>query len=365
MTEISRAKSGFLRQSRGAWTAGQAAEALRQENEGLRAQLEAAQVEAETARARAVAEALAAEEDARVRAVEAARAEAAVAQREAVSAARAEAALTSEKAVATAREEELARGARLMEDIEASTKAAQEALASRIKTLEASLEYGKKLAEERAEAFTGKPLRCRPVSPRLLLFFRLLDCLPLVALSAAKAEAETKLREAERRQELALVAQEELWVVVGAAQEELEAVRATLVERTSALASLTGCVHPVLEEFGILGSGERGVVLSLEERIALLPARAREQASAHFRRGTQTLLGIFASHYSPLDEVALAGGWAKGVPFEQCMALEEGMADLAGKMATLVEAEIIPISDDDEEEEPAPEETAVDPPVNP
>jgi len=46
------------------------------------------------------------------------------------------------------------------------------------------------------------------------------------------------------------------------------------------------------------------------------------------------------------------------------MALEEGMADLAGKMATLVEAEIVPISDNDEEE-PAPEETAVDPPVNP
>jgi hypothetical protein len=46
------------------------------------------------------------------------------------------------------------------------------------------------------------------------------------------------------------------------------------------------------------------------------------------------------------------------------MALEEGMGDLAGKMATLVEAEIIPISDDEEEEEPAPEETAVDPPAN-
>jgi len=251
-----------------------------------------------------------------------------------------------------------------VEDVEARAKATQEALASRIKTLEASLEYGKKLTEERAEAFNGKPLRCRPVSPRLFLFFRLLDYLPLVALSAVKAEAETKLREAERHQESALAAQEELRVAVGAAQEELEAVRATLVERTSALASLTGCARLVLEEFGVLGSGESGVVLSLEERIALLPARAREQASAHFRRGTQTLLGIFASHYSPLDEVALAGGWAKGVPFERCMALEEGMADLAGKMATLVEAEIIPISDD-EEEEPAPEEPAVDPPVNP
>jgi hypothetical protein len=45
------------------------------------------------------------------------------------------------------------------------------------------------------------------------------------------------------------------------------------------------------------------------------------------------------------------------------MELEEGMADLAGKMATLVEAEIAPVSDD-EEEEPAPEEPTADPPVN-
>ena len=186
----------------------------------------------------------------------------------------------------------------------------------------------------------------------------------MVALSTEKDEVAARLQEAKRERDLALTAREELQVAVDAARGDLEAVRATLVERTSALASLTGCVRPVLEELGVPGSGESGVVLGLEERIALLPARAREQASAHFRRGTQTLLGIVASHYSPLDEVALAGGWAKGVPFERCMALEEGMADLAGKMAALVEAEIIPISDD-EEEEPAPKEPAVDPPANP
>ena len=187
----------------------------------------------------------------------------------------------------------------------------------------------------------------------------------MVALSTERDEVAARLQEAKRERDLALTAREELQVAVDAARGDLEAVRAALMERTSALASLTGCVRPVLEEFGVLGSGESGVVLSLEERIALLPARAREQASAHFRRGTQTLLGIFASHYSPFDEAALAGGWARGVPFEWCMELEEGMADLAGKMAALVEAEIIPISDDDDEEEPAPEETAVDPPVNP
>jgi len=178
----------------------------------------------------------------------------------------------------------------------------------------------------------------------------------LVALSSEKDAVAAQLQEAERERDAAVTAREGLQVAVDAAREELEAVRA-------AFTSLTGCVRPVLEELGVPGSGESGVVLSLEERIALLPARARERASAHFRRGTQTVLGIFASHYSPLDEAALAGGWARGVPFEQCMELEEGMADLAGKMATLVEAEIAPVSDD-EEEEPAPEEPTADPPVN-
>jgi hypothetical protein len=183
----------------------------------------------------------------------------------------------------------------------------------------------------------------------------------LVALSSEKDGVAAQLQEAERERDSAVTARDELQVAVDAAREELEAVRV-------ALASLTGCVRPVLEELGVPGSGESGVVLGLEERIALLPARAREQTSAHFRRGTQTLLGIFASHYSPFDEAALAGGWARGVPFERCMELEEGMADLAGKMAALVEAEIAPISDDEEEEpapeEPTPEEPAVDPPVN-
>jgi hypothetical protein len=202
----------------------------------------------------------------------------------------------------------------------------------------------------------------------------------LVDLSAAKSEAEAKLREAEAavgatQQELeatrATLAEREseaeaklreAEAATGAIRKELEAARATLAERESALASLTGCAGPVFEELGVPGSGESGVVLGLEERLALLPARARELASAHLRRGAQTLLGIVASHYWPLDEEALAGGWANGVPFEQCMALEEGMADLAGKMAAVVEEEIAPVSD--EEEEPAPGAAAADPPVN-
>jgi hypothetical protein len=129
-----------------------------------------------------VAEALAAEEDARVRAVEAARAEAAAAQEEAlrgvrveaatalneaVKAAQAEAAAALEKAVATAREEEVARGSRLIGEAETRASAAREALESRIKTLDASLEYARKIAEERAEAFAGEPLHYRllPFSP--------------------------------------------------------------------------------------------------------------------------------------------------------------------------------------------------------
>jgi hypothetical protein len=66
-----------------------------------------------------------------------------------------------EKAVATAREEEAARGSRLLGEAEARASAAREALESRIKTLDTSLEYAKKIAAERAEAFAGESLYYR------------------------------------------------------------------------------------------------------------------------------------------------------------------------------------------------------------
>jgi hypothetical protein len=145
MTEISREKSVFLRRSRGIWASGLEAEDLRQENEGLREQLGKIQAEADAARAqaRAMAEALAAEEGVRAQAVEAARAEAAAAL---------------EGAVRAAREEEVARGARRVEEAEARGKAAQEALQSRVAELESSIEYGRKIAEERHRVFNGESL---------------------------------------------------------------------------------------------------------------------------------------------------------------------------------------------------------------
>jgi hypothetical protein len=77
----------------------------------------------------------------------------------------------------------------------------------------------------------------------------------LVALSTEKDEVAARLQEAERERDLALTARGELQVAIDAARGDMEAVRATLVERTSALASLTGCVRPVLEESASSGRG--------------------------------------------------------------------------------------------------------------
>jgi hypothetical protein len=71
----------------------------------------------------------------------------------------------------------------------------------------------------------------------------------------------------------------------------------------------------------------------LIEEVSRLPGMVRELELSTARRAVHRILAMIESHYQRLDRTTLSGGWAPGIPDDQCDELEEVCAAFACEMA--------------------------------
>jgi hypothetical protein len=60
----------------------------------------------------------------------------------------------------------------------------------------------------------------------------------------------------------------------------------------------------------------------LIEEVGRLPGMVRELELSTARRAVHWILAMIESHYQGLDRTMLSGGWAPGIPDDQCDELE-------------------------------------------
>jgi hypothetical protein len=82
--------------------------------------------------------------------------------------------------------------------------------------------------------------------------------------------------------------------------------------------------------------------------------RELELSTAH--RAVHRILAMIDSHYQGLDCTALSGGWAPGIPDDQCDELEQDCAAFAHEMAdaALKHSELPPQDEPEAPEVPGP-----------
>jgi hypothetical protein len=82
----------------------------------------------------------------------------------------------------------------------------------------------------------------------------------------------------------------------------------------------------------------------------------RELKLSTARRVVHWILAVIESHYQGLDCTALSGGWAPGIPDDQCDAMEQDCAAFAREMAdaALKDLELLPQDELEAPEVPGP-----------
>jgi hypothetical protein len=65
---------------------------------------------------------------------------------------------------------------------------------------------------------------------------------------------------------------------------------------------------------------------TLIEEVGRLPGMVRELELSTARRAVHQILTMIESHYQGLDRTTLSGGWAPGIPDDQCNELEQNCA---------------------------------------
>jgi DNA repair exonuclease SbcCD ATPase subunit len=132
-------------------------------------------------------------------------------------------------------------------------------------------------------------------------------------------------------------------------QAELEQVRASQEQDTTATRDALRKSEAISEK-GIGDVAKLGRTLSsvmvmlrvsfgprtlekLIEEVGRLPGVVRELELSTARHAVHRILAMINSHYQGLDRTALSGGWAPGIPDDQCVALEQDCAVFAHEMA--------------------------------
>jgi hypothetical protein len=72
---------------------------------------------------------------------------------------------------------------------------------------------------------------------------------------------------------------------------------------------------------------------TLIEEVDRLPGMVRELELSTAHRAVHRILAMIESHYQGLDHTTLSGGWAPGIPDNQCDELEQDYATFAREMA--------------------------------
>jgi hypothetical protein len=82
----------------------------------------------------------------------------------------------------------------------------------------------------------------------------------------------------------------------------------------------------------------------LIEEVGHLPGVVHELELSTARRAVDQILAMIESHYQGLDPTTLSGGWAPGIPDDQCDELEQDRATFAREMAdaALKDLELLP-----------------------
>jgi hypothetical protein len=83
---------------------------------------------------------------------------------------------------------------------------------------------------------------------------------------------------------------------------------------------------------------------TLIEQVGRLPDMVRELELSTARRAVHRILTMIKPHFQGLDRTALSGGWALGIPDNQCDELEQDCAAFACEMAdtALKDLELLP-----------------------
>jgi hypothetical protein len=83
---------------------------------------------------------------------------------------------------------------------------------------------------------------------------------------------------------------------------------------------------------------------TLIEEVGRLPGVVRELELSTTRRAVHRVLAMIESHYQGMDRMALSGGWAPGISYDQCDELEVDYAAFAREMAyaALKDMELLP-----------------------
>jgi hypothetical protein len=95
---------------------------------------------------------------------------------------------------------------------------------------------------------------------------------------------------------------------------------------------------------------------TLIEEVGHLPGMVWELELSTARRAVHWILAMIESHYQGLDRTTLSGGWAPGIPDDQCDELEQDCASFACEMAdtTLKDLELLPQDEPEAPEVPRP-----------
>ena len=93
-------------------------------------------------------------------------------------------------------------------------------------------------------------------------------------------------------------------------------------------------VERLLKRLGVSGGP------SLEERVALTPGRAREQAFELVQSVVWRIVAIFLSHYSDVARDYLQEGWCPGYEDDEYDAIEANASSFADEMVALARTEL-------------------------
>jgi hypothetical protein len=120
------------------------------------------------------------------------------------------------------------------------------------------------------------------------------------------------------------------------------------------VAKLGRVLSSVMVALGV-SFGSRTPEMLIEE-VGRLPGMVRELELSMAHRAVHWILAMIESHYQGLDHTALSGGWAPGIPDDQCDELEQDCAAFAREMAdaTLKDLELLPQDEPEAPEVPGP-----------
>jgi hypothetical protein len=95
---------------------------------------------------------------------------------------------------------------------------------------------------------------------------------------------------------------------------------------------------------------------TLIEEVGLLPDVVQELELSTAHCAVHQILAMIESHYQGLDRTGLSGGWAPGIPDDQCDKLEQECTAFAREMvdAALKDLELLPQDEIEAPEVPEP-----------